>query len=62
VTLDFQPFDPTFVLSLLQSMYCGGSRLVSSPAHVFDDVRIGEPTHGMWSARKERRRTLLNLV
>lgn len=43
-TLDFQTFDPTFVLSLLQTLYCGGSRFVSTVEHVFEDLPIGRPT------------------
>jgi long-subunit acyl-CoA synthetase (AMP-forming) len=46
IRLDFQSFDPSFLLSVLQSMLCGGQRIfASSLATLMDDFRIGRPTH-----------------
>ncbi len=47
ITLDFQNFDPTFVLSLLQTMHCGGGRAVTSGAmeNLFQEIRALSPTH-----------------
>jgi long-subunit acyl-CoA synthetase (AMP-forming) len=41
ITLDFQTFDPTYVLSILQTMLCGGSRLVASMDKLFEDISLG---------------------
>lgn len=46
VTLDFQPADPTFLPSLLQTMHCGGARLVCPRLDtLFADIARGAPTH-----------------
>jgi long-subunit acyl-CoA synthetase (AMP-forming) len=56
VRLDFQPYDPSFCLSLLQTMHCGGQRLLSAGlAHLMRDFELGRPTHlgatpAIWNA------------
>eukprot|EP00727_Mastigamoeba_balamuthi_P010143 m51a1_g5751 hypothetical protein (1631) ;mRNA; r:1185475-1190493 len=45
VRLDFQRFDPSFALSLLSTLLCGGQRAFSSVGSVHDDMRVARPTH-----------------
>jgi hypothetical protein len=46
VRLDFQSFDPSFVLSLLSTMQSGGSRaMVKDLCDLMGDMRLAKPTH-----------------
>lgn len=60
IRLDFQSFDPTYILSLLSTMSCGGSRVFSrSLSHLMDDIGIARPTHigaapSFWTALMHR--------
>lgn len=46
VRLDFQEFDPSFLLSLLSTMQCGGSRaLATDLVTLLDDIEVARPTH-----------------
>ncbi|KAH3763166.1 fatty-acid-coa ligase FadD [Pelomyxa schiedti] len=46
IRLDFQPFDPSFLLSVLSTMQCGGCRAFAhSLATLMDDFKIARPTH-----------------
>ncbi|KAL6070370.1 D-alanine--D-alanyl carrier protein ligase [Balamuthia mandrillaris] len=46
IRLDFQSYDPSFALSLLQTMMCGGQRIFANNLQtLLDDFRLGRPTH-----------------
>lgn len=46
VRLDFQEFDPSFLLSVLSTMQCGGSRaMATNLATLMDDIEAARPTH-----------------
>lgn len=46
IALDFARYDPTHLLSVLQTMRCGGARLVApSPEAFFSVAAAGQPTH-----------------
>eukprot|EP01119_Soliformovum_irregulare_P023388 TRINITY_DN8159_c0_g1_i1.p1 TRINITY_DN8159_c0_g1~~TRINITY_DN8159_c0_g1_i1.p1 ORF type:complete len:883 (-),score=283.55 TRINITY_DN8159_c0_g1_i1:13-2661(-) len=46
VRIDFQKFDPSFLLSILQSLISGGKRLFSRDlVELMKDMKIGRPTH-----------------
>jgi len=46
VRVDFEPFDPTLCLSLLQTVRCGGSRALSGGlAQLMEDFKEVRPTH-----------------
>eukprot|EP00760_Papus_ankaliazontas_P019969 PhM_4_TR18086/c0_g1_i4/m.102030 len=63
VTLDFQSYDPTYILSLLQTIQCGGSRAVMNNSVVgicSGEAQILRPTHV--GAPPEFWTTLLRIV
>jgi acyl-CoA synthetase (AMP-forming)/AMP-acid ligase II len=46
IRLDFQSFDPSFILSVLSSMQSGGSRvIVTNLVTLIDDIKLAKPTH-----------------
>ena len=45
IRMDFQLFDPSFILSIVSTMQCGGSRVLSNPNHLMDDFLSIRPTH-----------------
>lgn len=46
VRLDFEPFDPTLCLSLLQTLRCGGQRAIATSLEtMMDDFKDVRPTH-----------------
>jgi hypothetical protein len=46
VRLDFQRFDPSFALSLLSTIQCGGSRAITTDLRMlYEDMILVQPTH-----------------
>ena len=43
--LDYQPFDPTYLLSILSTMQSGGCRVLASMENLMDDFKETRPTH-----------------
>merc|ERR1712137_508779 len=45
IRLDFQAFDPSFILSILSTLQFGGSRVLSNPFQMANDFIKTKPTH-----------------